>query len=85
MDSKKLNIAFFIGSELESGGRYQCEYKVLDILKKYHKDQGINLKFYGLREKVKKDYIDLNLDINIIKENIFQKLHRYSLSNFFFL
>ena len=84
MDSKKLNIAFFIGSESESGGRYQCEYKVLDILKKYHKDQGINLKFYGLREDIKKDYIDLNLDINIIKENIFQKLHRYSLSNFFF-
>ena len=84
MDSKKLNIAFFIGSELESGGRYQCEYKVLDILKKYHKDQGINLKFYGLREKDKKDYIDLNLDINIIKENIFQKLHRYSLSHLLF-
>ena len=84
MDSKKLNIAFFIGSALETAGRYQYEYKVLDILKKYHKDQGINLKFYGLREKVKKDYIDLNLDINIIKENIFQKLHRYSLSNFFF-
>ena len=84
MDSKKINIAIFIGSEFETGGRFQYEYKILDILKKYHKDQGINLKFYGLREKVKKDYIDLNLDINIIKENIFQKLHRYSLSNFFF-
>ena len=84
MDSKKINIAIFIGSEFENGGRFQYEYKILDILKKYHKDQGINLKFYGLREKVKKDYIDLNLDINIIKENIFQKLHRYSLSNFFF-
>ena len=84
MDSKKINIAIFISSELETGGRFQYEYKILDILKKYHKDQGINLKFYGLREKVKKDYIDLNLDINIIKENIFQKLHRYSLSNFLF-
>ena len=84
VDSKKINIAIFISSELETGGRFQYEYKILDILKKYHKDQGINLKFYGLREKVKKDYIDLNLDINIIKENIFQKLHRYSLSNFLF-
>ena len=84
MDSKKLNIAFFIGSPLETAGGYQYEYKVLDILKKYHKDQNINLKFYGLIEDIKKDYIDLNLDINIIKENIFQKLHRYSLSNFFF-
>jgi len=84
VDSKKINIAIFISSELETGGRFQYEYKILDILKKYHKDQGINLKFYGLREKVKKDYIDLNLDINIIKENIFQKLHRYSLSHFLF-
>ena len=84
MDSKKINIAIFISSELETGGRFQYEYKILDILKKYHKDQNINLKFYGLREKVKKDYIDLNLDINIIKENIFQKLHRYSLSLFLF-
>ena len=84
MDSKKLNIAFFISSALETAGGYQYEYKVLDILKKYHKDQNINLKFYGLIEDIKKDYIDLNLDINIIKENIFQKLHRYSLSNFFF-
>ena len=84
VDSKKINIAIFISSELETGGRFQYEYKILDILKKYHKDQGINLKFYGLQENIKKDYIDLNLDINIIKENIFQKLHRYSLSNFFF-
>ena len=85
MDSKKLNIAIFISSELKTGGRYQYEYKILDILKKYHKDQDIKLKFYGLRENIKKDYIDLNLDIKIINENIFQKIHRYSLSNFLFL
>ena len=48
---KLLNIAFFIASELESGGRYQCEYKVLDILKKYHKDQGINFKFLWIKRE----------------------------------
>ena len=85
MGIKKLNIAFFVGSELQTGGRFQYEYKVLDILKKYHKDQNIKFNFYGLREKIQKDYINLGLDIKIIKENIFQKLHRYSLSNFFFL
>ncbi|MAZ61423.1 MAG: mannosyltransferase [Candidatus Marinimicrobia bacterium] len=85
MGIKKLNIAFFVGSELQTGGRFQYEYKVLDILKKYHKDQNIKFNFYGLIEKIQKDYIDLGLDIKIIKENIFQKLHRYSLSNFFFL
>jgi glycosyltransferase involved in cell wall biosynthesis len=82
--SKKLNIAIFIGSDLESGGGYQYEYMVLNILKKYHKDKSINLKFYGLRGSIKKDYASLNLDINIIRENIFQKLHRISLSNLFF-
>ena len=85
MGSKKINIALFIGSALKTGGRFQYEYKVLDILNKYHKDQDIKFKFYGLRENIKKDYIDLNLDIKIINENIFQKIHRYSLSNFFFL
>ena len=85
MGIKKLNIAFFVSSEPQTGGRFQYEYKVLDILKKYHKDQNIRFNFYGLREKIQKDYIDLGLDIKIIKENIFQKLHRYSLSNFFFL
>ena len=84
MDSKKLNIAIFIGSDLKSGGGYQYEYMVLDILKKFHKDKGIDFKFYGLKADIKKDYIDLNLDINIIRENIFQKIHRISLSYFYF-
>ena len=84
MDSKKLNIAIFIGSDLKSGGGYQYEYMVLDILKKFHKDKGIDFKFYGLKADIKKDYIDLKLDINIIRENIFQKIHRISLSYFYF-
>ena len=83
MESKKLNIAVFLGSEPNSGGGFQYEYKVLDILKKNHKDQNIKLKFYSLNENLKNDFSDLNLDIKIIKENIFQRLHRYSLSNFF--
>ena len=34
MGSKKINIALFIGSALKTGGRFQYEYKVLDILNK---------------------------------------------------
>ena len=45
MGSKKLNIAIIISSELKTAGMYQYEYKILDILKKYHKDQDIKLKF----------------------------------------
>ena len=84
MGSKKLNIAIIISSELKTAGMYQYEYKILDILKKYHKDQNIKLKFYGFSKNIRKDYIDLNLDIKFISENIFQKTYRYCLSNFFF-
>ena len=75
MDSKKLNIAIIISSELKTAGMYQYEYKILDILKKYHKDQNIKLKFYGFSKNIRKDYIDLNLDIKFISENIFFKKH----------
>ena len=85
MDSKKLNIAVFIGSDFKTGGRFQYEYKVLDILKKNHKNENINFKYYGLIENIKKDYSELNLIIKILNENIFQKVYRYTLSNFFFL
>ena len=40
-------------------------------LKKYHKDQNINLKFYALIEDIKKDYIDLNLDIWLLNKCIY--------------
>jgi glycosyltransferase involved in cell wall biosynthesis len=83
--SKKLNIAVFIGSDFKTGGRFQYEYKVLDILKKNHKNENINFKYYGLIENIKKDYSELNLIIKILNENIFQKVYRYTLSNFFFL
>lgn len=83
MDNKTLNIAVFIGSDLQSGGGYQYEYKVLDILKKYHHDENIAFKFYGFKDDILHDYGDLNLSIEIIKENIFQKLHRHCLSNIY--
>lgn len=83
MDNKKINIAIFIGSDLQSGGGYQYEYMVMNILQKYHKDKSISFKYYGLRNDVINDYKDLSLDIQVIKENIFQKIHRISLSNIY--
>jgi glycosyltransferase involved in cell wall biosynthesis len=83
MSSKKLNIAVIISSSLESGGGYQYEYMVLNILKKYHKDKGISLKFYAPSYKVSKDYTDLYIDIKVIKENIFRKIHSLCLQNIF--
>ena len=84
MGIKKINIAIFVGSKLESGGGHQYEYKLLNILKKYHNDNSIEFKFYALDVGFKKLFSDLDININIIKENIFQKKHRILLSNLFF-
>ena len=84
MGIKKINIAIFVGSRLESGGGHQYEYKLLNILKKYHKNKSVGLKFYALDVGLKKLFSDLDININIIKENIFQKKHRILLSNSFF-
>jgi len=84
LDTKKLNIAVIISSDLHSGGGYQYEYKILDLLKKYHKDKNIAFKFYGFKDELIKDYSDLELEIKIFKENIFQRLHRISLLHIIF-
>jgi glycosyltransferase involved in cell wall biosynthesis len=81
---KKINIAIFVSSDLESGGGHQYEYMVLHILKKYHKNKSIELKFYGFSAELQKDFSGIDINISIIKENIFQKIHRISLSNLFF-
>ena len=81
MGSKKINIAIFVNSELESGGGHQYEYMVLQILKKYHKNKSIRVKLYGFSAELQKDFSSIGLNITILKENIFQKIHRVSLSN----
>ena len=84
MGIKKINIGIFVSSKMESGGGHQYEYMVLNILKKYHKNSSIILKIYGFNVETKKIFSDLDIDITIVKENIFQKKHRISLSNSFF-
>ena len=84
MGIKKINIAIFVSSKMESGGGHQYEYMVLNILKKYHKNSSIVLKIYGFNVEKKINFPDLDVDITIVKENIFQKKHRISLSNSFF-
>ena len=79
-----MNIAIFFSSSLESGGAHQYEYMVLNILKKYHKNESIKLKFYLFNNKLQKNFSNSDINYNIVKENIFQKKHRISLSNSFF-
>ena len=85
MGIKKINIAIFVGSKLESGGGHQYEYKLLNILKKYHKNKSVGLKFYALDVGLKKLFSDLDININIIKENIFQKNIEFYYQIYFFI
>ena len=84
MGIKEINIAIFVGTRFQSGGGHQYEYMVLNILRKYHKNKSIKLKFYGSNVELKEIFSPLDININILKENIFQKKHRISLSNLFF-
>ena len=83
MGNQKLNIAVIISSSIDSGGGYQYECMVLNLLKKYHNNEDISLHYYAPSKKVLNEYSSLNLDIRILKENIFQKIHRLSLENVF--
>ena len=79
-----INIAVVIKSDLKSGGGFQYEYMVLNIIKKYHTiDSNINIKFFTLNSKVPQDYQDLGLDITLINENFIKKIHRLTLLNMF--
>ena len=83
MGSKKINIGIVISSDIDAGGGYQYEYMVSSILSKYHNDKSISLNFYAPTKKILNNYSDLDIDIKIIKENIFQKIHRLCLLNIF--
>lgn len=83
MGVKNMNIGVIISSGLNAGGGYQYEYMVLDILKRHHKNKNISLNYYCSNKNILKDYSDLNINIKLIKENIFQKFHRLCLTNIF--
>lgn len=84
MSTNKLNVAVIISSGIESGGGYQYEFMVMNLLKKYHNNKDISLYYFATSKEISKDYSSLNLNINILKENVFQKLHRLCLPNIFF-
>lgn len=83
LNEEKLNVAVVISSDLHSGGGYQYEYMVLNILRKYQ-NHFINFSFYTMNNKVIADYKELNIPIKLIKETFLNKIKRILLSNIFF-
>lgn len=80
-EHRRLKVGVVINSGLESGGGFQYEYMVLGLLKKYHHSNSIVIKYYTNKHKIIPEYSGLGIKITIIKENLFQKLHRVCLSN----
>ena len=76
MVSRKLNVGVIISPGKNSGGGYQYEYMVLKILKKNHKNSEVALKYFVTNKNILKDYLDLNLPIQVIRERILEKIHR---------
>jgi glycosyltransferase involved in cell wall biosynthesis len=83
MVTRKLNVGVIINSGIKYGGGHQYEYIVLNILKKYHKNSEINLKFFVTNKNILKDFLDLNIPIQVIRERIHDKIHRNCLSSIF--
>lgn len=83
MLDRKLKVAVFISSSLQVGGGYQYEKMVIDLIKK-KTVKNIDFKFYTIEKFTSKDYGDYKNSVIRIKENVFQKIHRKTLSNLTF-
>jgi hypothetical protein len=81
MGSDTLNVAVFIGTDLQSGGGYQYEYMELKILKKFHENNAINFSYYALNRNVLHEFSEIGVSIQIINEKLIQKILRVCLSN----
>ena len=80
MDSKKLNIGFFLGSNLEAGGGFQYESKLVEIIYN-HKSIKYNFKFFCFNKNIIDDYRNNEVEIHYIQENIISKIFRKLLRN----
>ena len=76
-----MNIAVFLKSDLHSGGGYQYESMVVNLINKFHKDHSIKFKYYGSSVDVIENYKSTFIPIKLIQDGIFQKTHRLVLEN----
>ena len=83
MDSKKINIAIILTSDLQSGGGFQYESMIIKMINKYYVDDEFKFKIYTFDNSIYHRYNNNGIDISLISENIFQKVHRLCLSSYF--
>jgi glycosyltransferase involved in cell wall biosynthesis len=83
VDSKKINIALIVTSDLQSGGGFQYESMIIKMINKYYFDDEFKFKIYTFDNSIYHRYNNNEIDISLISENIFQKVHRLCLSSYF--
>ena len=71
-------------SDLQSGGGFQYESMIVKMINKYHFDDEFKFKIYTFDNNIYHRYTNVGIDISVISENIFQKIHRLCLSSYFF-
>ena len=70
-------------SDLQSGGGFQYESMIINMINKYHFDDEFKFKIYTFDNSIYHSYTNNGIDISLISENIFQKVHRLCLSSYF--
>lgn len=71
-----MNIAVIITNTNQSGGAFQYELLNLTILRKY-KNNNFKFFFYCESKKISNYYKTYNIEINLIKKNLLQKLNDF--------
>tara|TARA_B100001059_G_scaffold56775_1_gene51828 strand:+ start:8315 stop:9571 length:1257 start_codon:yes stop_codon:yes gene_type:complete len=74
-----MNIAVIISNPNQSGGAFQYELLNLTILKNY-KNQDLNYIYYSKSKKIIKYYKSYNINIKLIKKNLFHIIFDFFLS-----
>jgi hypothetical protein len=78
MGSKKLNVGVILGSNLEAGGGFQYESRIVDIISNY-KSTNYNFKFFSFNKHIINDYKIKKVETHYIYENRLSKIYRHLL------
>ncbi len=78
-----MKIAIFLGSELESGGGFQYELNLVNLLRRLE-NFDYEFKFFTISNNIFQDFSKTGIEIVLIKTGVFQKIKRQVLRNLFF-
>ncbi|MBT3981966.1 MAG: glycosyltransferase family 4 protein [Bacteriovoracaceae bacterium] len=75
-----MKIAFNVGSDLDSGGGFQYEAKIVELFSKLSHDR-FEFYFFTTNKEVQQQYTDIGLNVDLLQEGILSKIHRRIMRN----